>query len=404
MENMTTTEAPCEAMRLPFLNGVYIAVDALRDAYLIVDGPYCVFTKAEMQYCHNLRSRLLPPIGHRRVVHTGQVQDREEVKSLSTDRTSQVDAIFAGVCAQPDAGIVLSTTFDFHELVGFPMKEITRRHARPGGPLVCHIPSRSLGGTWLEGYSRTCEALAQSVTLRPGKRKKNTVAVVGYLFDRDEPDHAGNLRELKRLLAGLGLSVRSVWLSGGGRAELEAAESADLVISFPYAREAARTVAKRTGARLCEVDLPLGLSATERFLLKVGASVGRRKQAAALAAEESRGAVRDTQAHALRVIAGRGAEILQEDPQLTARLSELCSELGLLAGPRASGDPQRRVCFAPTADSFSSEVVHVPMGYPNYIEHPVCERPFLGYSGFRHLVDRVAGAILRSETAANTRS
>ena len=169
---MTTTEAPCASVRLPFLNGVYVAVDALAGAYLIVDGPYCVFTKAEMQYCHNLRSRLLPPIGHRRVVHTGQVQDREEVKSLSTDRTAQVDGIFAGVCAQPDAGIVLSTTFDFHELVGFPMKEITRRHARPGGPLVGHIPSKSLGGTWLEGYARTCEALARSVTFRPGRRSR----------------------------------------------------------------------------------------------------------------------------------------------------------------------------------------------------------------------------------------
>lgn len=401
---MTTTEAPCEAVRLPFLNGVYIAIDALADAYLIVDGPYCVFTKAEMQYCHNLRSRLLPPIGHRRVVHTGQVQDREEVKSLSTDRTGQVDAIFAGVCAQPDAGIVLSTTFDFHELVGFPMKEIARRHARPAGPLVCHVPSRSLGGTWLEGYARTCEALARSVTLRPGRRKKNVVALVGYLFDRDEPDHAGNLRELRRLLGGLGLRAESIWLSGGGRAELEAAERADLVISLPYAREAARVVAKRTGARLCEVDLPLGLSATERFLLKVSSCVGRRKQAGVLAAEESREAVRDTQAHALRIIAGRGADILQDDPHLDASLRELCSELGLLADPALSDGSQRRVCFAPTAESYPPEVVHVPMGYPNYIEHPVGERPFLGYTGFRHLVDRVAAAILRSEASAHSRS
>ena len=45
---MTTTEAPCASVRLPFLNGVYVAVDALAGAYLIVDGPYCVFTKAEM--------------------------------------------------------------------------------------------------------------------------------------------------------------------------------------------------------------------------------------------------------------------------------------------------------------------------------------------------------------------
>lgn len=403
MDPMTKTQAPCEAMRLPFLNGVYVAVDALAGAYLVVDGPYCVFTKAEMQYCHNLRSRLLPPIGHRRVVHTGQVQDREEVKSLSTDRTAQVDAIFRGVCAQPDAGIVLSTTFDFHELVGFPMKEITRRHARPGGPLVAHIPSKSLGGTWLEGYARTCEALAQAVTLRPGRRKKGSVALVGYLFDRDEPDHAGNLRELKRLLAGLGLRVESVWLSGGGRAELEAAERADLVLSLPYAREAARTIAKRTGAKLVETELPLGLSATERFLLKAGSAAGGRKRAAALAAEESLAAVRDTQAHVLRVVAGRGAEILQDDPHLDAALRELCAELGLLLGP-AAGDDGRRVRFAPTGEALTAEAVHVPLGYPNYVEHPVCERPFLGYTGFRHLVDRVAGAILRAEASSGSRS
>lgn len=395
---MTTTESPCEAMRLPFLNGVYIAIDALSDAYLIVDGPYCVFTKAEMQYCHNLRSRLLPPIGHRRVVHTGQVQDREEVKSLSTDRTAQVDGIFAGVCAQPDAGIVLSTTFDFHELVGFPMKEITRRHARPGGPLVAHIPSKSLGGTWLEGYARTCEALARAVALRPGKGRRNAAAIVGYLFDRDEPDHAGNLRELKRLLAGLGLSVESIWLSGGGLSELEAAERAGVVISFPYAREAARIVAKRTGAKLIEVELPLGLSGTERFLKKVAAGSGRRGRAAPLAAAESLAAVRDVQSHALRIIAGREAEILQEDPSLDAGLRELCAELGLLL--RSSGDPRRRVRFAPTGEALTAEAVHVPMGYPNYVEHPVSERPFLGYTGFRHLVDRVAAAILRAEASA----
>lgn len=391
-------ESPC-ASRLPFLNGVYIAIDALADAYLIVDGPYCVFTKAEMQYCHNLRSRLLPPLGHRRVVHTGQVEDREEVKSLSTDRTALVDGIFASVCARPDAGIVLSTTFDFHELVGFPLKELTRRHARPGGPLVRHIPSRSLGGTWLEGYARTCAALAEGVSLRAGRRRKDSVALVGYLHDRDEPDHAGNLRELRRLLKGLGLTVESIWLSGGGRAELEAAERASLVISLPYAREAARIVAKRTGARLCEAELPLGLSATERFLLKVASATGRRARAVGLAAAESREAVRDTQAHVQRIVAGRGAVILQEDPALESALRELCAELGLLTGGEAPDDA-RRVCFAPTGDAFGADLMHVPMGYPNYVEHPVSERPFLGYSGFRHLVDRVASAILRSEASA----
>ena len=392
-------------MSLPFLNGVYIAVDAIAGSYLIVDGPYCAFTKAEMQYCHSLRCRLLPQGGHSRVVHTGQLGVREEVQSLSTDRARHVESVFSQVCALPDARIVLAASFDFHELSGFPLREIARRHDAAGGPLVCHVPGRSLGGSWLDGYALACEALARELTLKPGRGERDAVAVVGYLRDRDEPDHAGNLRELRRLLGALGLRVVSVWLSGGGRAELEAAARARLVISFPYARAAARVVAKRLHVRLCEVDLPFGLAATERFLLTVGAQAGRLGRAQRLAAKESAAAVRDTEAHVLRFVAGRPAVLLQNDPELDARLRELCSELGLvvepldLAAPPA-GERGLAVCFAPMLRMKLRHLVHVPTGYPNYVEHPVVERPFLGYAGFRHLVDRVARALLRAEAEA----
>jgi nitrogenase molybdenum-iron protein alpha/beta subunit len=381
-----------DVSRLPFLNGVYVAVDAVDGAYLIVDGPYCVFTKAEMQYCHNLRSRLLPPVGHRRVVHTGQLQ-REEVQSLSTDRTAQVEGVFAGVLAQPDAGIVLATSFDFHELVNFPLKEIARRQADKSGALVAHIPSRSLGGTWLDGYSLACSALARAVTLRPGRGRKNAVALVGHLRDRDEPDDAGNRRELVRLVEALGLKIVSVWLSGGGRAELEAAEKAGLVISLPYAREAAKIIAERTGAEVCEVELPLGLTATEKLLKTVGAHVGRGARAKTIIDRESAAAVRDTEDHVLRTLAGRGAVVRQDDPHLEAGLRGLCAELGLIDGDENG----RALCFAPTTADYSRDGVHVPIGYPNYMDHPVVERPFLGYAGFRHLVDRAAAAALRDE-------
>ena len=385
-----------EATRLPFLNGVYVAVDAVDGAYLIVDGPYCVFTKAEMQYCHNLRSRLIPQFGYNRVAHTAEILNTEEVQSLSTDRVAQVEAVFAKVGSLPDAEIVLATSFDFHELVNFPLKEIARQHAAKGGALVAHVPSRSLGGTWLDGYAATCSALARAVTLRPGRGRKNAVAVIGHLRDRDEPDDAGNRRELARLLEALGLHVVSLWLSGGGRAELEAAEKAGLVISLPYAREAAKIVAERTGAELCEVDLPLGLGATEKFLKTVGAHVGRGARANKIIDLESAAAVRDTQAHVQRLIAGRAAVIIQDDPHLAAGLRGLCVEFGLLdGGPGDAGG--RALCFAPTTGDYASDFAHVPIGYPNYVEHPVSERPFLGYAGFRHLADRAAEAVLRRE-------
>ncbi len=403
------TEKETSGLELPFLNGAFIATDAIDGAYIIIDGPYCVFLKAEMQYCHNIHSRLLPRFGHNRVVHTAEASSREEVQYLMTDRSSRVDEVFSQVCSLPDAKIVFSTSFDFHELVNFPLREIARRHAKPGGPLVCPVPSRSLSGNWLDGYAMTCRALAEAVALRPGRSRKGAVAIVGYLRDRDEPDHAGNLRELRRLLAALGLRVVSVWLDGGGRAELEAAERAGLVISFPYAREAARIVARRIKAPLCEVDLPLGLSGTEKFLSKVASRAGCVGKAKKLIAKESFSAVRDTEAHVLRLLAGRRVLVLQDDPHLKARLRELSVELGMLvcepSQVRAldAFDAARVLCFKPATKVLLGEMGHIPMGYPNYFDHPVTERPFLGYEGFRHLVDRVTAAALRGEAAGRGR-
>ena len=176
---------------------------------------------------------------------------------------------------------------------------------------------------------------------------------------------------------------------------------------MPYAREAARIVARRLKIPLCEVDLPLGLSATEDFLLKIAARVGRRERAKAFIKAESAAAVRDTEAHVLRILSGRGVVILQEDSQLEARLRELSVELGLrdlsARGAQPASGSERVLCLAPT-DCFSQgDLLHVPMGYPNYLEHPVCERPFLGYAGLRHLVDRLCAAVLRGEAAAGGR-
>ncbi|HAZ08019.1 MAG TPA: hypothetical protein DCZ01_05725 [Elusimicrobia bacterium] len=388
----------------PFLNGVYIAVDAIEGAYLIVDGPYCTFTKAEIQYCHNLRCRLLPQLGHRRIVHTGRGPAREEVQSLSTDRTARVAGIFARICSRPDAQVVLATSFDFNELQGFPLREIARRQAQSSRVPVCHVPSRSLGGDWLDGYALACEALARGIPLESGQRERDSVAVVGYLQDRDEPDHVGNRRELRRLLAALGLRTVSIWLSGGGRRELEAAARASLIVSLPYARKAARILSRRLHIRLCETELPLGLVATERFLLEIARSVGRAAQAKRVIAREGAAAIRDTQSHVLRFITGREAEVKQEDAQLQARLSELCGELGMrVVEPGTERQDRCRVYLTHTGYDFRADAAHVPIGYPNYVEHPVREMPYLGYAGIRCLVDRIGTALLRAEAGSGRR-
>ncbi|MBI4677027.1 MAG: hypothetical protein HY748_05535 [Elusimicrobia bacterium] len=394
---------------LPFLNGVFVAVDAVPNAYLIVDGPYCVATKAEMQHCHNLKSELIRPLGRSRVLHTAQSAVMEEVVGLSTDRLRPIERLFERVCGYPDADAVFTTSFDFHELLNFPLKDIARRFSALGRRPVLHIPSASLGGTWLDGYARFCETLAQGIPLpgrgSPGRqplgrrRRPRTAAVVGYLFDRDEPDHAGNLSELRRLFSALGWRVASVWLSGRGLEELQEVARASVIVSLPYGRRAARALARRNRVRLVELDLPLGLKRTKRFMESLGRALGQEAASRRFVDQEARAAARAVQAHIQRVISGRRAVIEVDDPHLEEALADLCRELGLAVeepssrGDDGADDDRAPVLFGSTLSSDGGSI-HVPVGYPDYADHPVLERPYLGFSGFRHLVDRVAAAIL----------
>ncbi|MBI5623515.1 MAG: hypothetical protein HY924_07045 [Elusimicrobia bacterium] len=401
---------------LPFLNGVYVAVDAIPGSFLVVDGPYCVFTKAEMQYGHNIRCRLIPPLGRAAVVHTAVRTGMEEVTSLSSDRVAAVAGVFDRVCAYPEAEVVFATSFDFHELLNFPLAAVAAEAGRRAGRLVCPIPSASLSGDWLEGYSRTCAALARGLPLSRGRGRRDTVAVVGYLYDRDEPDHRANLAELKRLLAGLGLKLSSVWLSGSGPADLRKVASASALLSLPYARDAARVLGRRLSARVVEVDLPLGLTATESFVRAVAGALGKEAQAERFLGREVPAAVRDTKEHVVRVVSGRTAVLSVCDPHLRRGLLNLASDLGLETasepdGPRLPEADARPLVIgsgrpaagqAAGAGSVPAGIA-VPFGYPNYEDHPVVERPFLGFAGWRSLVEELAGRILREEAAEENR-
>jgi nitrogenase molybdenum-iron protein alpha/beta subunit len=387
---------------LPFLNGVYIGVDAVPGSTLIVDGPYCVSTKAEMQHCHNLASRVCRPLGRPAVVHTAGSVPTEDVAWLASDRVAVVESVFQEVLSWPESRAVYATSFDFHELTAFPLKDICLRFSRLGGKPVRFIPSASLGGNWLDGYARFCDALARGIHLPPARPEPRTAAIVGYLFDRDEPDRRGDLKELERLLAGLGWKTASVWLSGKGEEGLAEVRRASVIVSLPYARQAARTLGRRLRRRVVEADLPMGLKGTEDFLLRLGRAFGCEAAASRLAGREARKAVADTQAHVQRFLGGRSAELLNDDPAETRALAGLCAELGLAVCDPAStngddeGDDRAMIGFGSSPCS-SECFINVTIGYPDYVHHPVLDRPLLGYAGFRHLVDRLCRDVLSHE-------
>ncbi len=138
------------------------------------------------------------------------------------------------------------------------------------------LRSLSPGSGWWHGYADALEGVARTLDLPRVGPRADAAAVVGLPLDRLEPDRLADRDEVVRLLArGAGLDVVSVWPSGESPEPLGRAAEARLIVSLPYGREAARTLARRTGAVLVEVGLPVGLAGTARFVREVAGAAGR---------------------------------------------------------------------------------------------------------------------------------
>lgn len=401
-----------------FLGGLYVAIDALPGSQLVVDGPYCVAEKAEMQYGHNLNSTLFAPHDFSRVMFTLQDKGVEEVTSLTVDRAEKVANLLAQVQGRPGCALVLTTAFDFVHLTGLPLEHLAEKRSQDAPAPVWLIPSQSLGGDWLDGYAAVLDTLAARVRLRQRRARPGACAVVGYLFDRAEPDHFGNLSELAKLCGAVGLDPCSIWLQGQHVDDLARVDEAEFIVSFPYARAAARRLGERLHIDVLEADLPIGLGATERLLRQLGERAGRSAAAEAYIATEAEAAVRATERAVLRFVAGKDAEIAL-DPHLARAVVAFCRECGVepiavttpchrsrqedappvpATAARGADSGQAVFCVAPPVHQRrATAVVPVLFGYPNPAEHPLTDRPFMGFAGFRNLVEKFATAALRAE-------
>lgn len=409
---------------LPYQLGVYLAVNAVSDACLVVDGSDCVMPKVDfLAGNHDLRSTLLSPDGAHRVLctMTGPLpQDDNHERKLGS--------MLAEVAGSGKFSVVLATGLPFLKLAGVDYEGVAAG-VRAKIP-VTDVPARSLESDWLEGYDLALDALARALP-DPVRRKKRggcpRVVVAGYLYDRGERDHLANLAELRRLLELAGLEPVCVFPSGGTFRDLSAALNADLVVSLPYGRRAAARLAGRSGARLLETGLPLGFKGTSAWLAAVRKAAGLKGTFPVELSALERAAALEA-APALDVLAHRNL-VFAGDPHLFSAFSSfaaelrmrpqaalLCSQARQLAGPALPGT----VLFSPdtaeaaaavsrlsgyarphlaVGNSFAVTEKLVPglpfveLGFPSYGHHCLNDEPFLGYAGARTLVGRLVNAL-----------
>jgi nitrogenase molybdenum-iron protein alpha/beta subunit len=413
-----------------YMLGVYLALNALQDAYLLVEGPDCTYMKAQyLQGNHDWLSTLTNVSGFHRIANTAL-----HPAMMTESREEPLRALMNRMAATSETAGLLLTTMPMAFITGADYERLCRDVAAASGKEVIHIPGLSLSGDWVDGYAKTLESLARQLAVPKIERGPRKVAVVGYLFDRNEDDHLANLAELRRMFAALELELVSVWLSGQRFGELHAVAQADTIVSLPYGGRAARLLARRTGAQVLELPLPMGLAATEQWLRTLGERFDREKAAEAfLDAELGRIAPRVEWIVPFIFQGLRFGYV--GDPYLFPGVREILETLGATLdfvtitnrAPHAKGvttgpggppplvAPSTKAFFhalvGHVADhrldllvtnnaSMNMPLPHTTMvefGFPSVFQHALYDRPFLGFRGFLAFVDTLANALRMDE-------
>ncbi|MCX5795629.1 MAG: hypothetical protein NTY77_09065 [Elusimicrobia bacterium] len=418
------TPGPTAVLNHPYSTGVELAVNAVSDAFLLLDAPTCALWRPGfIQGSHDATSTLWDSGGADRVQVSGTMTEL-----VVSGNLKDLALRLGRLAAVPGCGAVLAAGYPMARISGAPYETVWRGlEPKPKVPFF-PVLGGAVSDDWLDGYAHTLLALAKGMPLPERERRPEDVAIVGYMHDRGERDHAANLLELRRMLAAIGLNLVSVWPGGTDLGGLSAAASAGSILSLPYGREAAARLAGRLGVPVVECGLPLGLGASADWLVKVGAAVGRQAQAQAFADQELarllprlEWAVEELFLHSTFVFTG--------DPVLVRPLARQLSEVGgRMVGAVAMAGPQHRrelgawddlpfpVHEAPTEASYA-ELMRgwseadgfdcmlgaqqqrqegrdgrraVELGFPSYHSHAFHDRPYLGFEGAVCLLSRIA--------------
>ena len=403
-----------------YSTGVVLAVNAVPDAFLLLDAPACAqWRPGFIQGSHDSTSTLWDSEGR----HRFQISNTD-IGRVVSGNMEDLALRLGKMATAPGCGAILAAGFPMALISGAPYEAIWRNMKPVPSVPFFPVMGGSVSHDWLDGYAHTLLALAKGVALPATNRRPEDVAIVGYMYDRGERDHFANIAELRRMLGGIGLNLVSVWPSGTAIVDLAAVASAGTILSFPYAREAATVLAGRLGASLIECGLPLGLNASADWIHKVGTAVGCKAEAESFAERELARLV-PRLAWAVESIFLHSAFIFAGDPVMVKPLARQISDVGgrmvaaaSMAGPhhaQALGSwdnlpfpvhdaPSHSVIFemVAEADCIIGSVYDGPsqrtveLGFPSYNSHAFHDRPYLGFEGSMCLLGRIAEDLLWS--------
>jgi nitrogenase molybdenum-iron protein alpha/beta subunit len=418
---------------IPYLDGVYLAVNAIPDAYLVHDANDCGYHKAERVAAnHDLFSDLLRWERMGRVVRTG-LGSREYIMGSEDKLSKKV----LQVCSRYKPALVVVAPSSIVAAIGRIDPAVLEDLRRKTGVPIVEIPSAGLWRDHVSGYFDTLEAVCTALSAGPSQPSTATW-VVGHMMDRNEGDQTANVEEIRRLLGGLGLDPGPVLLDGTRFRDLCKLPAPASIIELAGSGRAAALLARRHGLSETKIEIPVGIAGTAAWLEQVAERLcGGKDAARAFVDRELADLVPRLQWLIPRRFVGRSALVFA-DRLLLAPLTRFLEELGCavravgcLSSPAAGEStsslglsPERHRLVPTDLESLRAlfeemarepdpplllgntlvmqiaadlPIARVEIGFPSVTHHALTPRPFLGFAGVRTLVERALNAIASSE-------
>lgn len=219
-------------------------------------------------------------------IPSSSIQERDVVFGGDSRLREQV----ASTIKVMDGCIYVVLTSCVTEIIGDDIKSVVTDFKNQGVSII-GAETGGFKGNSYHGYDLVLQSLFRDFLERGQAKKKNKVNLWGVTPYYD-PFWRGNIEEVKRLLAKLGLEVNSFFLADDTIEGIRQAGSAalNIVISQAYGIDAAVLFEEIHGTPYLSLPLPVGASATEDFLRKVGkaAKVTAKKTEDVIRAEKKR--------------------------------------------------------------------------------------------------------------------
>ncbi|HOX44674.1 MAG TPA: nitrogenase component 1 [Myxococcota bacterium] len=232
------------------------------------------------------------------------------------------------LCRRRNPQLMIVSASSAVELTGVDLAcAVARLRAAVPCP-VAFVPHAGDAPDLWSGYAAVLAAVLELVPWGEPMAERHTVSFFGHFFHRHELDQAANLVELRRLLESLGLALGPVFLGGEPPSSLLRAHRSDLLVRLPYAGTSARELAERTRRKVLDGPLPLGLTATSRWLRAMGRLLALDAALVDRLVEREEKKTRPRLELARRALAGRRLAVLADSPSAAAWCG-LGLELGL---------------------------------------------------------------------------